>query len=57
MIAGEVVVVLAHELHEVAVEAQDDEHLQPLVVEQRVAVGEHVVGAAASARARRTTRH
>ena len=38
VIVGEVVVVRAHELHELAVHAQDDNHLQLLVVEQCVAL-------------------
>ena len=48
VILGEVVVlvVLAHELHERPAHAQDDEHLELLVGEQRVALRQHVPRAA-----------
>ena len=38
-----------HELHEVAVHAQDDEHLKLLVAEQRIALGQHMACAAEDA--------
>ena len=49
VVLRQVVIVRAHELHEVAVHAQDDEHLELLVLEQRVALGEHVAGASEDA--------
>ena len=51
VILGEVV--LAHVLHELAVHAEDDEHLELLVREKSVALGEHVAGAAQHALAER----
>ena len=42
-------VVLAHELDEVAVHAQDYQHLELRVVEERVALGEDVASAAEDA--------
>ena len=46
---AELGVALAHSLHERAVHAQNDEHLQLRIVEQRVALGEDVTGAAEGA--------
>ena len=46
VVLSEMVVVLAHELHEIPVHPQDDEHLELLVSEQRVALGQHVARAA-----------
>ena len=50
---SEVAVVLAHEHHEVAVHAQDDEQLQLLLSEKRVALREHVIRAAYSTRSQK----
>ena len=49
LLGDQVAVVLAHELHEAAVHAEDDEHLKLRIVEECVALGEHVVGAAEDA--------
>ena len=35
---GELLVVLAHELHELAIHPQDDKHLELLVGEERIAI-------------------
>ena len=47
-------VVLAHEAHELAVHAQDHQHLQLLVAEEGVTLCEHIVRAAQHTLAERT---